>query len=1104
LLRLDSLPKAKDNFAHLEALGGDEHGYYVIVDGGGRLLLSDALASRDQYDWLRRIVLPATRSILWKGLHRIAAGLVMLHEQGVLHRALGAGCIFADADGEGDFRLSGFEWSLRLSTAAHGGSFGAGRDGMRAPELTSGNAIYSVASDWFDFGLLAAEIVGGLRATGSGLDALNDLRRSITAANRVLSEDERRFILGLLLPNPDARRVECLEVVRRIGALRSKLNNNQNTSSRSVLLGVSLSANSEFGPPIFRLSGGRVRIDDVAGQLAFIQEDVKSGATLSIRSGRDPHYALHGRQLSYRLRRYRPRNGAPTWKAAFTAGLDWGAREVSQSVSMDGHAAQVETLNHVEHWLKDPMARPTAWDQAFPFEASSLELPGTEAYEFLKFTNTIDALLAAARIWPITIVERRPARSGGEDCIVVEAAEDDGRDKMARSLGLETPAMQMVSAFVEEVGEIDGETIFEIADDPRLTRSNAQSGRWTFRATIIVDGARRYEFRRVGGAADALPVSAYLRPTDLSGSYRLLERRLKAIDSLRDQSTMLRALEAPGSVSRDTMEQVMTDASVARLDDTKQQALAAIWRAQPMFALQGPPGTGKTALVEAMVRQALRADPTLQFATTAQANTTVDNLGQKVSKGMQDGTTTDMPLVVRLDEDEQKQSALAPERLAEGLSALLEGSNLGTAAPPHIAKRLSALSNGSGQEGRRERGDMARLISRAANVVLSTTTSRGLSELLEEGKRFDWCLVEEAGKAHGFDLALPMLASHRLLMIGDHEQLPAFNERAYLELLENPEKARDALLQGAPFIPRKLGFDLGPMESDESMRAFEQRCDRWRPMVRTFGHVFTVSSELPPSESPIAARLVEQHRMHPEICDLVRACFYPDLRTADSARARLQGPDPFKLTENSWLPDERIVFVDMPWIQSVRGASGQDIDRNGRMVLSNKAEGAAVIDVLEQLVARNECDLQVLAPYNRQADLIRKALSKARLDGRLQNLGGFSMPKGKGELGATIDSFQGEEADVVVVSLVRNNHAPLSGGVGHLSERPRLNVMLSRARRKLILVGSWEFFAKRANDDAWKDPTHRLHHVATVFHELSEAMRNGTARKVSWPGMIAT
>ena len=152
LLRLDGLPKARENFASLEALGSDERGYYVIVDGGGRLLLSDALGSRDRHEWLRRIVMPATRSTLWKGLLRVAAGVVMLHEQGVLHRALGPGCVFADPEGEGDFRLSGFEWSLRLSAAAHGGSFGAGPDQMRAPELTSGNAIYSVASDWFDFG----------------------------------------------------------------------------------------------------------------------------------------------------------------------------------------------------------------------------------------------------------------------------------------------------------------------------------------------------------------------------------------------------------------------------------------------------------------------------------------------------------------------------------------------------------------------------------------------------------------------------------------------------------------------------------------------------------------------------------------------------------------------------------------------------------------------------------------------------------------------------------------------------------------------------------------------------------------------------------------
>ena len=551
------------------------------------------------------------------------------------------------------------------------------------------------------------------------------------------------------------------------------------------------------------------------------------------------------------------------------------------------------------------------------------------------------------------------------------------------------------------------------------------------------------------------------------------------------------------------MEEFQEDALVARLDDRKRQALRDIWRTQPMFALQGPPGTGKTALVEALVQRALAGDPSLQFAATAQANNTVDYLGLKLSKTANGGPTAGDLLVVRLDEEEEHQSPLAPARLAGEFGTSLQASELANAAPPHIARRLAALSDGSGQEGKRERRDMARLLERAANVVLSTTTSRGLAALLAEGKRFDWCLVEEAGKVHGFDLALPMLASHRMFLIGDHEQLPAFNEAAYRNLLGDPQRSRDAITNGAQFIPRRLGFDLGPIESDEAMQAFESRCARWLPMVRTFGHVFQEASALPPGASPISARLNEQHRMHPEICDLLRACFYPDLRTADAARERLEGPDPFQLVEGAWLPNHRIVFVDMPWVQSVPGAKGQDTGPNGRLMLSSRVEADAVIKVLGQLSPGDNCELQVLAPYNRQVRLVRRAIGTARTEGTLPNLHGFLKPKQGDEFGTTIDGFQGEEADIVVVSLVRNNHAPISGGVGFLSERPRLNVMLSRARRKLILIGSWEFFTKRATQEAWKDPTHPLHHLATVFCELAEAFRNGTACRVALPGSLA-
>lgn len=744
-------------------------------------------------------------------------------------------------------------------------------------------------------------------------------------------------------------------------------------------------------------------------------------------------------------------------------------------------------MNQVTAALRDVNSRWLAWNAAVPFDRAVENEPGHDAYEFLKFTNSVDALLTAACIWPVGVVDR--GRDSQGDWVALQATPDLARDRMAMALSLEPPSRQMERTFFEDAAELDQATRFHLVEQPKVDKAAAEEAVWAFTEAQLVGGGRRYVFRRTGGQANIPTGAAFLRRTDIGGSAALLERRLKAIEGLREQATMLRAIEAPGSASRDTMEQLVEDDAIIRLDDRKRQALREIWRSQPLYALQGPPGTGKTALVEAMVRRALDLDPSLQLVATAQANDTVKALAAKLERATSHARAApEPPLLVRLDDD---SSSIDPARLAGDMAAELSKSPLALQAPAHIARRIAALAAGTGQEGRRERSYMARLVTRAANVVLATSTSGGLSRLLEGGKRFDWCIVEEAGKAHGFDLALPMQASHRMLMIGDHEQLPAFNEDAYLNLLEHPERVRTAFLNGAAFVHRKLGFDLGPMESDEHMAAFEARCARWRPMVRMFGHVFQESRALPDGRAAIASRLVEQYRMHPEICDLVRACFYPDLRTADSARERLNGPDPFEVVSGGWLPPERIVFVDTPYVQAAPGAQGQDIDRTGRPLLSSQVEAEMVVRVLSQIVPRGRCDVQVLTPYNRQAGLLRKTIRRASATGSLC-LTDFGLPADE-ELGSTIDSFQGEEADIVIVSLVRNNHAAPRGGVGILAERPRLNVMLSRARRKLVLVGSWDFFMKRATADALSNPADPMHHLARVFHELGEAVRHGTA-----------
>src|SRR5262249_12132085 len=111
------------------------------------------------------------------------------------------------------------------------------------------------------------------------------------------------------------------------------------------------------------------------------------------------------------------------------------------------------------------------------------------------------------------------------------------------------------------------------------------------------------------------------------------------------------------------------------------------------------------------------------------------------------------------------------------------------------------------------------------------------------------------------------------------------------------------------------------------------------------------------------------------------------------------------------------------------------------------------------------------------------------------NLYGFHFKGGQG-IGATVDEFQGNEADVIIVSLVRNNASPSGSGLGFLSEEPRVNVMLSRAKRKLIIIGSWDFFQSRVPLSEKDDQEHKLGHIYRVMNYLQTAVERGEAALV--------
>jgi superfamily I DNA and/or RNA helicase len=176
-----------------------------------------------------------------------------------------------------------------------------------------------------------------------------------------------------------------------------------------------------------------------------------------------------------------------------------------------------------------------------------------------------------------------------------------------------------------------------------------------------------------------------------------------------------------------------------------------------------------------------------------------------------------------------------------------------------------------------------------------------------------------------------------------------------------------------------------------------------------------------------SAMLREQHRMHERIMALPNRAFYGGaLEAAPEVRTRLLELElPADATRSAWLdaavrPDEPLVLVDV-----AGGADGRRNEREAALV----AETAAT---LRRAGLRPE-QLGVVTPYRAQAALIRRRLA--------------SNP----ELGAipvdTVERFQGDERDAILVSLVG------ARPTGHLAHPNRLNVTLTRARRKLVVFG---------------------------------------------------
>ena len=307
--------------------------------------------------------------------------------------------------------------------------------------------------------------------------------------------------------------------------------------------------------------------------------------------------------------------------------------------------------------------------------------------------------------------------------------------------------------------------------------------------------------------------------------------------------------------------------------------------------------------------------------------------------------------------------------------------------------------------------------------------------------------------------AIRDLRSHRKR--GDekfHQKLESLKSRATeLEIRINSDLFGEARVIASTLVSsanRLLdGQKFGTLFIDEAAQALEAAC--WIPMRRVSRVVLAGDHcQLPPTVKSIAAlkaglgktlmeRIVEihpeavtllrmQYRMNDDIMRFSSNYFYDGkVESAPEVKYRsiLDLDTPIEWKDTSLL-DEKEQFV------------GESFGR------INKAEAELTLDTLQHYFERigkqrlldERIDVGIISPYRAQVQYLRRLLMKREYFKPFRRLISVN----------TVDGFQGQERDVIIISLVRSND---EGQIGFLRDLRRMNVAITRARMKLIILG---------------------------------------------------
>ena len=298
-------------------------------------------------------------------------------------------------------------------------------------------------------------------------------------------------------------------------------------------------------------------------------------------------------------------------------------------------------------------------------------------------------------------------------------------------------------------------------------------------------------------------------------------------------------------------------------------------------------------------------------------------------------------------------------------------------------------------------------VKRYTSVVGSTCAQANRSGSYAElpNGHFDYVIVDEAARANPLDLMIPIMKGTRVLLVGDHFQLPHYIETEVIA------KMKEGNADYSKYDVNLLTKSLFQIIYENLEKAYKEKRIKY----------------------PRTAMIQEQHRMHGSIGDFISKEFYKGALTNGKATER-------NVNDYGVFDGANVVYVDIPFTQGMEKRISQSLCR--------PVEVERALSIMNEILVNNkdrDISIGVISFYSGQVEL-------------LQNLIEEKMPEKYADCIScgTVDSYQGREFDVVILTGVRSNTERKLGFIQNSSSR--VNVALSRARRLLVFVGDTNTF----------------------------------------------